>query len=1508
MPNFFKTRSVAILLLILAVFASVVLLAKSRTQANMNDDSNDATQSKRASKPSPRLQELDAKMKNKGMLLLRAAEFDPLQEVPKAVSIGSVQLEMTKASASNQARNEAQASVAASYLIVQFSDTIQPAQTEKLRKDGYEIKAYIPNNAYLVKAPAKIQAQLMSNANREFRWVGAYGAGLKIEPELAQMANASANKNSLEAASNVMIAFNLFSGEKAEAAKAVLAAMNLQKKSDVIEAADRASGMVEVSSTELPALLNALANLEGVEWIERYARPKLENDNGVKIIQSGTVTGSNVTPLYKNGLTGAGQIIGFADSGIDTDHAQFRLSADAAAQTLSYGTTTSALVNGFLPFSVTNPNNKILTYYVMGRGTLIDNANNPNGGKVLDPNEMLGGSYRNAVAYDDNGGYHGTHVVSVGAGRDYAADGSGAVPGIATRTSNDGVARDARIVFQDVGHPDNNLDGLNVGQALIMQQAYDTGVRVHSQSWGAGTNPSYNTSAADDDEAMWKLRDLTIFYSAGNSGPAPLTITKDTKNGILVGGTNSPTNSGSIEDLSTSSSHGPARDGRIKPDILAPYRVNAATETAGISGPFANPTSTTAMDAAVNPSAPNNNRSFSGIQGTSFSSPMAAGGAILARQYFTDGYYPSGARNAANTFNPSNALIKAIVLNSGRNVTGLRSADDGTSGASAPLPNNGQGWGRMTLDDALYFPGDRRELKVVADIWNGATAADASRPAANPSIMTGQTHTYQITNVSTVEPLRITLVWADPKGTTGASVALTNNLDLEVTDPQGKVFRGNVNFASAYSQPANGAAFDNKNPLEAVYVQYPVPGTYTVKIIGANVPGNGQMGITAQPGNQVIDSNRQGYAVVATGNFTAGAVPILALNRSTISGGVNADRFISRNETSTATLNINNLTAVISTNVTAQISVAATSQVPANLVRINGQPAGQAASLAIGDIAAATSVDRAIQITLLNNASIQPGQIITFDVTLTQGNGAAVASQFAVTVAQKLLTYRTRFEPTADPGEAGVIVIPEADWSLRTDANANRPTSTDAYAGNWSLTSSVKAAGSSASLSDPSGVGASFGVSTTTRTSGVFDDTRWWTKRIALPGLTVDSGTGLVTNPSATAQILAGIESFDVDVNADFSGDINVPGLGGDAVIMRIRNYNNTVSLTTADDTGQSGFTNFIELESNTVSTNGFRHFGGTTFATGNGSFAVNTGTPNNSDVAFRLELQLRRNGNNQTGEGVFFDNLVVRMRTADTAIYAAPLTTPSVTVNAANFAPAEVAPGALVSTFGNGLPTNVTVDQGVTAFPLPTVMGGVSVRVNGMLAPLLYVGAGTRFGTNGAFQINYQLPFEATPGMAFVEVLNNGNPVTSEFLTVRNSAPGIFSFTSDGKGQIAALNQNYQANGAAIPEVRGNVIQIYATGTGAQLIDSVTRQRATLPTAIAPPGDGSKLFLTENLPMVTIGGIPAIIEYSGLAPGYVGLWQVNVRLPANAPTGNAVPVILSLDGRTSNQTTVAVN
>src|SRR5262249_24688443 len=153
-----------------------------------------------------------------------------------------------------------------------------------------------------------------------------------------------------------------------------------------------------------------------------------------------------------HGLTGAGQIYGAADSGLDTDHSQFRLDGAASSQTLSFATTSASLTDGLLPFRITNQSNKVLVYYLLGSSGFKDLQDNPNGGRTLDPVRQSGTRYLNAVAHDDSAfEYHGTLTTSVAVGRNFGANGSGALPGIPTRSTGDGVAPDAKIVFQDVG-------------------------------------------------------------------------------------------------------------------------------------------------------------------------------------------------------------------------------------------------------------------------------------------------------------------------------------------------------------------------------------------------------------------------------------------------------------------------------------------------------------------------------------------------------------------------------------------------------------------------------------------------------------------------------------------------------------------------------------------------------------------------------------------------------------------------------------------------------------------------------------------------------------------------------------------------------------------------------------------------------------------------------------------------------------------------------------------------
>lgn len=1476
----------------------------------------------RQSRREARRREIAARARDERYLLLRAGAFDPLSRAPETTELPA-----------KIAQLAARAESERGYFIVQYQSAITPSQTAELRAAGHEIVGYIAHNAYIVRTTAAGANRLATtqnsgrNAGNALRWVGAYGPALKVDPELSHLASeitASRSLSSSTAASDLhFVSFVTFHGENAERLRATLGSLGIDAINQTLSLEERSDGrcwgVQAVRRADLPALVSALAGIEGIEWIEERTPRRPHNDNLVRIIQTG-VAGAD-TPLYRHGLTGMGQIYATADTGLDSDHSQFRLSGNATAQTLSFATSTAALSNGLLPARVTNQGNKVLTYYLLGASGFIDRTENPHGGRTLDPDRRSGTRFLNAVAYDDAGaGYHGTLTTSVAVGRNFGANGSGALPGIPTRSRGDGIAPDASIVFQDVGHPDGSLPGVDfVSQMLIHLQAYSTGARVHNNSYGPELPVAYDQDAADIDEAMWRLRDYTIFFSAGNDSPGRFQVTSVAKNNIVVGATEGPTSLGRLEDVASYSNHGPTFDGRLKPDIVAPGSVIGATEDEedDNDSSYGNATSATAKDAAVNPDDPNNSSTIaeSAASGTSFASAAAAGAALLVRQYFTDGFYPGGARNSGSAFTPSNALVKAVLLNSGRNLTGRFTARNFPASASGSLPNAAQGWGRIALDDALYFAGDRRELRILADIYNGATAADASRPAPQPAITTGVMHTYQLTSVSNVEPLRITLAWSDPRAAVSSAIALVNDLDLEVTDPEGRVWRGNANFQNGWSQPADGADYDRLNPVEAVYIERPSPGTYTVRIIGANVPGNGQMMITAEPGNQQIDSNRQGYALIATGNFTAGAQSVLSLGALEVGGGVNADPFIGRNETVTARARVINSSALAASNVVLRVEVDADSQVPASVVRIDGK---EMAEIAIGDLAPGAERTIEFPITLLDDGEDRVGAAIVFRATMTPAGGLDFITRFTILAQLKLITYRTRFEPEADPGGPGVIVIPESEWRLRKDHD-NKADDEDPFSGNWPLTAEIRAGreNSTASLSDPSGPGAGYGTSETSRPSGlVFDDTRWWSPKIALPGLRVTESTGLVANPEDAALLKAEIDSFEIDVKADFSGDVS-PAVGaGDFAVLRLRTYRNTSSIRSTDDSGanEASFTNLVYLDANTVAGTDFIHYSGRNFASGDGRFTIDESEDeedeeNESDVFFRLELQLRRNSFPQSGDGVFFDNLVVRLRVADRAVYAAPGESALASVDAASYR-REIAPGAIVAAFGRGFPAGTNINEAARELPLPTTLADVAVRVNGIDAPLFFVGAGGALG-EGNFQINYQLPFETAPGSAEVEVLVDGRLVASEFVRVSAAAAGVFTFSATGEGQAAALNEDFSLNGdpsvnpAAQPVERGRFLILYATGQGRELLDPVTRELRRFVSGFPAPAD--PLFVTAETPAVSVGGVPAEVAYSGLAPGFVGAWQLNILIPAGAPTGAAVPVVISYGGRESRVTTIAI-
>lgn len=219
---------------------------------------------------------------------------------------------------------------------------------------------------------------------------------------------------------------------------------------------------------------------------------------------------------------------------------------------------------------------------------------------------------------------------------------------------------------------------------------------------------------------------------------------------------------------------------------------------------------------------------------------------------------------------------------------------------------------------------------------------------------------------------------------------------------------------------------------------------------------------------------------------------------------------------------------------------------------------------------------------------------------------------------------------------------------------------------------------------------------------------------------------------------------------------------------------------------------------------------------------------------------------------------------------------TPGGVVNAASFQ-APVAPGSLISIFGTDLAATTLA---ATAAPYPTSLGGVSVVVNGSLAaPLFAVSPG---------QVNAQLPYETPTGTATLSV--NGSARAS--FAVAASAPGVLAY---GSNRAVALNQNYSMNGPQQPAAAGSVITVFGTGQGAV--------EPPVATGEAAPGDP---LSRPVLPVAaSIGGQAADVLFAGLAPGYMGTLQLNLRVP-NLASGD-YPLVVTIGGAQSNAPLVAV-
>jgi len=218
--------------------------------------------------------------------------------------------------------------------------------------------------------------------------------------------------------------------------------------------------------------------------------------------------------------------------------------------------------------------------------------------------------------------------------------------------------------------------------------------------------------------------------------------------------------------------------------------------------------------------------------------------------------------------------------------------------------------------------------------------------------------------------------------------------------------------------------------------------------------------------------------------------------------------------------------------------------------------------------------------------------------------------------------------------------------------------------------------------------------------------------------------------------------------------------------------------------------------------------------------------------------------------------------------------------VNGASFQ-SKVAPGSLISIFGTSLATNT---GSAAALPLATNLEGTVVTVGGRPAPLVFV---------SPTQINAQVPYEVTEAQN-VPVVVTVNGVTSLAVNVNvvANAPGIFQF---GERRAVVQNEDYSVNTADNPAAADSYVVAYLTGAG-RLDNNVA---SGAPAGVEP-------ISRPRVPVTaTIGGMPAHIAFGGLTPNFVGLMQVNMKVPP-MPAGT-YPLVVTVGGEKSNPAFITV-